>query len=308
MRKKFEEPDARELTLSPYQATNIEEDGFKGTLYVPRRDEYKGKALILLGGIDGSYRMVQMVAERFVKRGMTVFAVAYFNQEGLKDSIESIPLEIVEKAAVWLKDKVYYKVGVWGISKGAELGLLAASYFPELISCAVGVCPSSVCTQGIRVKTHKVHKMSLEEGSSFSYRGEDLPYEKLTMNKFKIWWDTFVSRSVTYRSCFSGVIERSTDKTQIPVEKINGPVLLLAPENDTIWYSKEASVAIQNRLKEKNFSHKVEYHHYGDASHLLLPCEVGTADMFAVERRRPQKCRENREASFEQTLHFLKEW
>ena len=308
MRKTFEEPDARELTLSPYQEMKIQEEGFKGTLYIPHRDDYKGKALIMLGGIDGSYRITQLIAEQFVKRGMTILVVAYFNQEGLKDSIESIPLEIVEKAAEWLRDRVYYKVGVWGISTGAQYGLLAASYFPELISCAVGVCPNSVCTQGIRLKTHKVHKLGLADCSSFSYQGNDLPYEKLSMSRFKIWWNSFIGRTINYLSVYRGVVENAAEETKIPVERINGPVLLLASENDTIWYSKEASQAIQERLKEKNFKHKVEYHCYEQASHLLIPCRLKTADIFAVERKYPEKCMENNSASFENTLQFLKEW
>ena len=308
MRKRFEEPDARELTLSPYQEMKIEEDGFKGTLYVPHKDDNKGKALILLGGMDGSYRITQLAAEQFAKHGMTSLVVAYFNQEGLEDSIERIPLEIVKKAAEWLKSKVYYKVGVWGISTGAQYGLLAASYFPELISCAVGVCPNSVCTQGIRVKTQKVRRMDVSPCSAFSYEGKELPYEKLSMSRFKIWWDTFRSRSLTYLSCFKGVIENASEETKIPVERINGPVLLLAPENDTIWYSREAAQAVQDRLKEKNFRHKVEYHQYEYASHLLLPCSLKTAEVFAVERKYPEKCRENNAASLENTLRFLKEW
>ena len=68
---------ARErLTLMPKTEFTLKRDGFIGALYQPERDEYPGKAVIMFGGSDGIYNLTKLVAEQYVKRGMTVLALA----------------------------------------------------------------------------------------------------------------------------------------------------------------------------------------------------------------------------------------
>lgn len=64
---------------------------------------------------------------------MTVLALAYWNEPGLPDGFEKVPVESVEKTALWLREHSFEKVGLWGISMGAELALLAGSLMPELV-------------------------------------------------------------------------------------------------------------------------------------------------------------------------------
>ncbi len=58
---------------------------------------------------------------------MTILALAYWNEPGLPDGFE--------------------KVGLWGISIGAELALLAGDMIQLLISCVTAVCSRKSTSQ-----------------------------------------------------------------------------------------------------------------------------------------------------------------
>ncbi len=97
------------LTLTPAAEFTLERDGFIGAMYRPERDEYPGKAVVMFGGSDGIYPLTRLVAEEYVKRGMTILALAYWNEPGLPDSFEKVPVESVEKAALWLRGQGFVK-------------------------------------------------------------------------------------------------------------------------------------------------------------------------------------------------------
>ena len=172
MKSNAERARAR-LTLTPEVDFTLEKDGFIGALYKPTRNEYPGKAVIMFGGSDGIYNLTKLVAEQYVKRGMTVLALAYWNEPGLPDGFEKVPVESVEKAVLWLRGQGFEKVGLWGISMGAELALLAGSLIRSLISCVTAVCPTNICSQGF-VKKRGIQQL---ECSAFSWRGEELPWQ-----------------------------------------------------------------------------------------------------------------------------------
>ena len=65
-----------QLTLAPEAEFTLEKNGFIGALYRPEKDEYPEKAVIMFGGSDGIYNLTKLVAEPYVKRGMTILALA----------------------------------------------------------------------------------------------------------------------------------------------------------------------------------------------------------------------------------------
>ena len=106
------------LTIQPEREFALNQDGFVGSLYVPERDEYPGKAVVMFGGSEGLYSLTRLMAEQYVKRGLTVLALAYWNYPGLPERFKRVPIETIEKPALWLKVNGYEKVGLWGISMG----------------------------------------------------------------------------------------------------------------------------------------------------------------------------------------------
>lgn len=219
------------LTLTPKTEFTLKKDGFIGALYQPEQDEYPGKAVIMFGGSDGIYNLTKLVAEQYVKRGMTILALAYWNEPGLPDGFEKVPVDSVEKAVLWLRGQGFENVGLWGISMGAELALLAGSLMPQLISCVTAVCPTNICGQGF-VKKKSIQAL---ECSAFSWRGEELPWARLKLSRAAILRDSLRERIVCLRSCYEDAVRGAPEEAQIKVENIGGPVLLLYPEHDVMW-------------------------------------------------------------------------
>ncbi|TCL58070.1 hypothetical protein EDD76_107185 [Kineothrix alysoides] len=104
---KRKEPAEKFLTIKPAQKFNIQNDGFIGCLYKPQDNSFEGKVIIMSGGSDGYFSLTCLIAEQFVKRGLTALALAYWNQPGIPDAFEKIPVEYVERAALWLKNHNY---------------------------------------------------------------------------------------------------------------------------------------------------------------------------------------------------------
>lgn len=302
--KKKSEPAQSLLTVEPNRKFTLNKDGFIGNLYCPKKNEYNGKALVLFGGSDGYFSLSCLVAEQFMKRGITILAIAYWNQPGLPKAYKKVPIEPVEKAARWLKNNGYSKVGLWGISKGAELALIAGSEFTDLISCVIAVCPINCCVQGIDKKS----KNKLLPCSSWSYNNVELPYARLKYSKLKLLKDMLKHREVRMCSFYEDAVTNAPKEALIPVENINGPVLFLSADDDAMWPAKKASEAMMTRLKNYDFPYEYQHYNYKYASHFLIPYKLKSVKMFAVERKYPDKCMESNLDSFEKTLEFLKRW
>ena len=302
--KEKEEPAEALLTLEPEVETNLKEDGFLSALFKPETDAYPGKVLILVGGSDGYFCLTRLIAEQFAASGLTVLALAYWGKEGLPTALQRIPLEYAEKAALWLKARGYEKIGIWGISMGAEFSLLAASLLPEQISCCVGVCPISICTQALQKKNKWHKRMKLLEGSVFTFRGQDLPLEALSFHKKQVLLDSLRGKELTLRSCYEAAVNRKNPETEIPVEKMAGPLLLLAPDRDSMWPSKESAERLILRRKKQGLT--TEYFHYAYASHLLIPYKLKSRRAFRLEREYPDRCWKSDVDAFQKTLVFLK--
>lgn len=307
MKKQKQELAETLLTLAPSHEATMEKEGFIGALYRPENDLYPGKVLVMAGGTDGSYGLTRLIAEQFVKQGLSVLALAYWNREGLPTKLQRIPLEYAETAAQWLKGRGYEKIGMWGISQGAIFALLCASYLPELFSCAVGVSPMCVCGQAFQKKNQWNSKNKVCEGSAFSFRNRDIPYFPLVLDEKKILLDSLRDLEFNERSVYAGAIERASEESRIPVERMSGPVLFLAAEYDSLWESKEAAEYMVSRLRANGFAHPVACHIYPMASHYLLPYPMASRKLFRVERKHPKECAQSDQQAFEATLRFLRE-
>ena len=112
----------------------IKTDGFHAELFRPEQDKYPGKVLICFSGSDGKFELARRLAAVFQSHGLTVLALAYVMEEGLPDQFYHVPIDTLEAAAKRLHEMGYDKVGLWGISKGAELALTASSLLPDLVN------------------------------------------------------------------------------------------------------------------------------------------------------------------------------
>jgi hypothetical protein len=77
------------------------EDPVIGVFIKPQEVDEPKPALIVLGGSEGGYNegWATVIAS---KTRMPTLALAYFGEPGMSQTLENIPLEIVEKAIQWL--------------------------------------------------------------------------------------------------------------------------------------------------------------------------------------------------------------
>ena len=75
------------------------------------------------------------------------------------------------------------------------------------------------------------------------------------------------------REIFKPIITEDKSKIDpalIEVEKINGPILLVAVKDDKIWPSYDMCQMMKNRLDSLKFEHQIECLYYDNAGHLIF--------------------------------------
>ncbi len=261
-----------------------------------------------LGGSDGNFELARMLAAVFQGRGLTALALAYVMEEGLPDRFYHVPIEPLEAAAERLHAMGYEKVGLWGISKGAELALTAGSLLPGLLNAIVAVAPMNTVCQGF----FKEKRITIMPGSSWSFRGEEVPYSSFGIEKFpfgQVLCRSLKAREVTMYDLYLPLVKRPTPSAVIRVENITGPILLISSKMDTMWPSEAAAEEIMKRLREKNFSYPYQHLRYDYGSHLFVPMELRMAKFFRGDRgKNREPGRKARMDSLLKTLEFVSQW
>ena len=73
----------------------------------------------------------------------------------------------------------------------------------------------------------------------------------------------------------------------IPVEKINGPILLISGKADALWSSFEMSERTVRRLQAAHFKHDVTHLSYEGAGHLVFMGDPASAMALASQKASP---------------------
>lgn len=283
-------------------------DNFHGELFRPEKDACPGKALILFGGSDGKFELARMLAAIFQGQGLTALALAYVREEGLPVAFYRIPIDPLEAAAKRLHEMGYEKVGLWGISKGAELALTAGSLLPDLVNAVVAVAPMNTVCQGFA----KEKGITIMPGSAWSFHGEEVPYSSFNLEKFPlghVLWNSLKAREVTMYDLYLPLVRNPDPDAVIRAEKITGPILLISSQMDTMWPSELAAKEIVKRLEEKEFPYAYQHLSYPYGSHLFVPMELSSAKFFRGDRgKNRERGRQARMDSLAKTLEFVSKW
>lgn len=295
-----------------YRAGNntyrVETDGFYGELFTPAEDKFPGKALICFSGSDGGIELSKMLAGVFQAHGLTTLALAYVLEEGLPKQFSGVPVDYIEAAAKRLHDMGYEKVGLWGISKGAELALTAGSLLPGLVNAVVAVAPMNTVCQGFK----KDKGIFFIPGSSWSFHGEELPYTAYKTEKFplcQVLRESIRAKEVTMYDLYLPLVQDPDPAAVIKVEKITGPILLISSKMDVMWPSELAAEKNIKRLQDSDFRYPYRHLSYDHGSHLFVPLDLPSAKFFKGERgENKEPARKDRMDSLVQTLEFVSQW
>jgi len=226
-------------------------DPVVGTLYAPYGQKNL-PAVIVLGGSEGGIPRDR--AALIASQGYVTLALAYFGMEPLPRELERIPLEYVDKAIDWLRQQPAVnpaRVGIFGLSKGAELALLAAARNPA-VGAVIAVAPSSVSFQSIAEARSKT--------SSWTAGGKDVPFAPYVMN------DKFL-QSHRLVDLYEPSLAAAPAEAEIAVERIRGPILLLAGKDDALWPSAAMAERLAERARRHDFGYPVKSFSFENAGH-----------------------------------------
>ena len=274
----------------------IEENGFEGHFYDAGEKE---KVVITFSGSDGGSSASDTMAWYYKEHGISALGVTLFAGKDTGKYLDEVPLEYVEKAIEWLHSQGYEKIAVDGVSKGSEYALLAASQFDD-ITCVVARAPSYFISEGM------IGKKAPSGTSCWSYQGEGFAYTPYKVREFDVvkQFSTHHEFNILEYNSGKEVLEESV----IPMEKINGPILLLSTESDTVWPSAEQADYIENYLEEKGFPHEVVNAKYKYISHFIIPMRRNTwllKMLFLSEKEYPEECEKERTDLSEKAIDFI---
>ena len=234
------QPPATPVEVAPPGETGrrITDDGLFANYYPAKQ---KAPAVLLLpGSVGGLTIITSEVAKALQAEGYSVLYLSYFRAPGQNPRAELLPLEYFSTALAWLKRQPEVdpaRLGIIGISKGAEAALLVATRHPEL-KAVIGGLASSVVWPGVvwETTTDKI-------GSSWTENGRPLPH--MTHAQYRPATD---GRLVDHYTRSLKAYAQHPDAI-IPVEKIAGRMLLVCGELDDVSPSCPMSQQIQDRLR-----------------------------------------------------------
>ncbi len=247
------------IAMRSLRIDGINADFFHGTSDKPQ------KALILLGGSEGgkSWSDHPEFIQELVVQGSCVLSLAYFGADDLPSQLRGIPLEYFSKAFHWLsmqKEAVIpNEYALVGVSRGAELALLLGSRCSE-VKAVVAIAPSSVVFPG---PPTGILDALQGQHSAWSLNGHELAFVAMPYS-----WTTLQGMITGKRTpMFEKALQNSRQvrEAAIPVEKIQGSILLASFTRDEIWPSTFMSQQIMQRLRDNGFRFHYEHAAYNAA-------------------------------------------
>ena len=263
------------------ETADVRENGLFGRLFIP--DASAGPpapGVLVLGGSDGGLPpYVAYEAALLASHGFAALALAYFTGDRagaeippglLPQSLAEIPLEYFGGALEWLGRREEVdpeRLGVVGHSRGGELALLLGANYPSL-KAVVSYVGSGVASP------------SLEgDEAAWTSGGDPVPYLRSNPNG-------------------SRPSEEEIRRAEIPVERTNGPVLLVAgDDDDALWPSDLLSRVAYDRLKRHDRPHEDELVVYRGAGHLIgapyAPTAPGRARFGGNAKANAEACEDS---------------
>lgn len=252
-------------------AVDISEDGIYGRLYTSAISPGR-YGILVLGGSGGGIDWSDKIARCLAENGYTALALAYFNYAGLPVGLQQIPLEYFEKAIDWMakqEDIDTEHLTIIGGSRGGELALLLGSLFPK-IKAVVGYAASSV-RWGANGSFSSMNK------AAWTYSGKNLPHMKMGFSfnsireKIKLVKCLIRRKNYQAKPLLVSALQNKkiVDRSIIPVEKINGPILLFSGMDDNLFPAPAMSEMIIKRLQEKHHPHYYSHFCLKGAGHSI---------------------------------------
>lgn len=215
--------------------------------------------------------------------GFPTLTIAYFHAPGLPHDLKKIPLEYFAKALRWLRKQPGvdpHRVYIMGASRGTEAAQLVAIHYPKLVHGAVLGSPTDFVHEGWTTD----HGGQPLDTAAWTYRDKPIPHTSYSVD--------------------TGLLGSA-----MPVEDIDGPLLLACGGSDEVWDSCEASHRIIERLDRHHSPHRhvlLDYPRAGHGGGEFYPYDplsvAGEGDRVGRTPFANQKARAD---SWPKLIHFL---
>ncbi|MBO3697537.1 acyl-CoA thioester hydrolase/BAAT C-terminal domain-containing protein [Roseivirga sp. E12] len=186
--------------------------------------------------------------DQFLAKGYAFLALGYFGAPDIPENLDRISLDAIHEAITTIAQNPKIdaeKIAIMGGSKGGELVLNLASYFDD-IDAVIALSASHVSFAGLT---------AMSNTSSWMLKDEEIPFVPtpysavpsiISGDHLKV-YDLILSN------------KDAEIEAQIPVERINGSVLLMSGSRDEAWPSTAMSNKVIERLKRNNFPHPYDH-------------------------------------------------
>ncbi|WP_248517440.1 alpha/beta fold hydrolase [Salinarchaeum laminariae] len=250
---------------------SVRDDTVAGRFY-PGLGTGPHPAVLVLHGGGGAGGYERNYAALLAEHGYATLCVEYFGASGVPDALAEIPLERFDRAARWLlerDDVAGDRVGVVGFSRGGEAALLTGAQF-DAIGPVVSYVPSCyVWPAPAWMEGVDPHQ------PAWTLDGDPLPFvdvdalvdeEEISDEALE---DPLAGEPDAATLAIERASDRELDRAAIPVEAIDGPVLLVSGGKDTVWPASTFADRALARLEAHDHEWSVEHRHYPDAGHAI---------------------------------------
>jgi streptomycin 3"-adenylyltransferase len=243
----------------------------QGVLVTPERPS--GTGVLLLAGSSG--RVDVQRARLLAGHGALVLAMRWFGGHGQPPGICEVPLESFQRALDVLTHQGADRLGILGLSKGAEAALLVAVRDAR-VDAVVGIAPSSVVWPnvgpGVDGQSHPLR-------SSWTWGNAPLPFVPYDEG-----WSPSEPGPIAWRPMYESSLQRfpaAAALATIEVERTRADLVLIAGGADAVWPSELFARQLAARRAETGRPVRVVVE--PDAGHRpILPGEDAPTDDAAA--------------------------
>ena len=196
------------------------------------------------GGNDWSRNYLNEKRDSLIQKGYAVLAIGYFKTDRTPEQLDRISLDAIRDTIMSIAKHPQIdesKIILFGGSRGGELVLNLASRYKEFKGVIAG-STSHVSFPAITIYANT---------SSWTFKNKEVPYVLAPLKTIipAIKGDLYTAHAMMLEN------EEAVRNAIIPVENINGSVLIISGKKDEQWPAPEMSAQIIKRLEKSNFKH-----------------------------------------------------
>jgi dienelactone hydrolase len=290
--------------------TSIDQPGFSAAYAAPAGPGPHPVLIVLHGSEGGDRDMAAISAARFATQGYATLALNYFawphkGMTNIPTRHVEVPVELLEQARAWLAARPeadLERIGLWGVSKGAEFAALAASQY-RWIDAAVACVASDVVWEG-----YGRDPQPQQPVSSWSIAGQALPFVSTpALDPTGQRWATNTAR---YEAAWQAQTAAARAAAAIPIERAAGRFLFIGADRDEVWASGRMVRSAMARLRRFSRAGQAEALIFERSGHMICGDGVYPGRVYGTQRpdRRAKSLMaegEDQLTAWDRTLDFL---